>query len=704
MRTTARSQHVGRKEIVAGIGIAMLASCQSTKIEVVGDGPNARPVRAVFEGLKSFDARVFAKPLRPELIRLSQLVGDANEHERVDEVVDVARRAVQTIIVESGYPDAVVSAKLETPPALETIDEETSILRFLVREGPFVTIESIEFDGNHSLTSAELLGRQFGSTRGTTSIEGIPFVRADVDSLRDEITARYQGAGYLEANVAKPRIEFTRDHKARVRFEIREGPLYTVLRMRIDRALADRLATIPGGVPKGFDGKPFSAAEIEAYCREIVRGLREAGHPDPDIRPLIGAVAEEKGVDVLIRGEPGPIQAVGEVVVVGNDVIRQDNIRATLELEPGDRFRGSLEDRAIRRIYATGDFAKVQAKHETLPDGRLRIVLEVIENKRPPVDLEVGYGSYVRVRAGLRFGIEDVLSTGLDLKAAAELNAKGHMMSASLGRADVLPGTDATIGMAGMHRRQPSYSDKQLAVEAALRHEWTDTTHMRLGYRFEDHGGSWSDTSMPTLDVVDHERSVLFAQLLSQDRDHPIRTFDGHAAKLTLDWSDESLGGDVDLLHLGIDGAKWLRVSDRVALSARVRSGLVWTTRSSARIPIQHRMFVGGENTVRSFREDRVGPKDANGESLGGEFRNVFNLESRFVIEDPLDFVLFADAGNVGRRVEDFGLDDMRYAIGLGLQYSIPVQIPIRFDFAINPDRRSGEEKWVMHLRIGVLD
>ncbi|MCA8968400.1 MAG: BamA/TamA family outer membrane protein [Planctomycetes bacterium] len=704
MRTRGRKQHVGRRELIAGIGLTILASCQSTKIEVLGEGPDARPVKAVFEGLESFDARVFAKPLRPELARLSQLVGDANERERIDEIVEVARRTVQTIIVESGYPDAVVSAKLESETATDDSSERTSTLRIVVAEGPFVTIESIELDGNHSLTSAELLGRRFGATRSLTNIEGIPFVRADVDALREEITARYQGAGYLEARVTEPSIELTQDHTARVRFEIREGPLYTVLRMRIDRALADTLGTLPGGVPKGFEGKPFSAAEIEAYCREIVRGLREAGHPDPDIRPLIGAVVEEKGVDVLIRGEPGPLQVVGEVVVVGNDVIRQDNIRSMLELEPGDRFRGSLEDRSIRRLYATGDFAKVQAKHETLPDGRLRILLEVIENKRPPVDLEVGYGSYVRVRAGLRFGIEDVLGTGLDLKAAAELNAKGHMMSASLGRADVLPGTDATIGIAGVHRRQPSYSDKQLAVEAALRHELTDTTHARFGYRFEDHGGSWSDTRMPELDNADHERSVLFAQLLSQDRDHPIRTFDGHAANLTLDWSDASLGGDVDLLHLGIDGAKWLRVSDGVALSARVRSGLVWTTRSSTRIPIQHRMFTGGENTVRSFREDRVGPKDANGESLGGEFRNVINLESRFVIEDPLDFVLFADAGNVGRRIEDFGLDDMRYAIGLGLQYAIPVQIPIRFDFAINPDRRSGEEKWVMHLRIGVLD
>jgi hypothetical protein len=65
-------------------------------------------------------------------------------------------------------------------------------------------------------------------------------------------------------------------------------------------------------------------------------------------------------------------------------------------------------------------------------------------------------------------------------------------------------------------------------------------------------------------------------------------------------------------------------------------------------IPLQERFFNGGENTVRSFKEKELGPKDSStGEPVGGEAFNVFSIELRQRLKRALEGALFYDVGNV---------------------------------------------------------
>jgi outer membrane protein insertion porin family len=43
----------------------------------------------------------------------------------------------------------------------------------------------------------------------------------------------------------------------------------------------------------------------------------------------------------------------------------------------------------------------------------------------------------------------------------------------------------------------------------------------------------------------------------------------------------------------------------------------------------------------------------------------------------------------------------MRYALGVGLRYALPVG-PIRLDYGINPDRRQDEDFGAFHFSFGV--
>ena len=117
-------------------------------------------------------------------------------------------------------------------------------------------------------------------------------------------------------------------------------------------------------------------------------------------------------------------------------------------------------------------------------------------------------------------------------------------------------------------------------------------------------------------------------------------------------------------------------------------------------IPIDERFFNGGADTVRSFGERELGPHDNHGHPVGGEFFTVFNVEYTFPIFGELQGAVFTDAGNLLPTSEDIGLNDMRYAVGAGLRYKLPVG-PIRLDYGVNPDPRPFEDFGAFHFSFG---
>ena len=102
---------------------------------------------------------------------------------------------------------------------------------------------------------------------------------------------------------------------------------------------------------------------------------------------------------------------------------------------------------------------------------------------------------------------------------------------------------------------------------------------------------------------------------------------------------------------------------------------------------------------MRSFAERELGPRD-RGDPIGGEFFSVFNIEYTFPVYGELQLAVFADAGNLLPRAEDAGFDNMRYGVGLGLRYQLPIG-PLRIDYGVNPDRRPGEAFGAFHFSFG---
>jgi outer membrane translocation and assembly module TamA len=92
----------------------------------------------------------------------------------------------------------------------------------------------------------------------------------------------------------------------------------------------------------------------------------------------------------------------------------------------------------------------------------------------------------------------------------------------------------------------------------------------------------------------------------------------------------------------------------------------------------------------------------ASGTPLGGTLMHAANVELSWEIMDNLEVAAFADAGSLTRGDDRLfnAPGDLRYAVGLGIRYALPVG-PLRVDYGFNPSPRRGESGGALHITFG---
>jgi outer membrane protein assembly complex protein YaeT len=599
-----------------------------------------------------------------------------------------------------GYPIATVAYEYTAPPA-EGPRPTAVQVRFRIEEGPLVTV-ALALSGNAAYDDDRLLALWYRRRVGLLALGGIAFVEAELWSFTEQLRTFYRGRGRLDATVHPPRIDVDLvQGLARVQIEIDEGQVHTIREVDVDAALRDALGD---AMPPPPIGRPCADSEIYGYRDAVRNALRQAGHPQPRVEVTAAPIGHEPLVwRVQVRGEPGPQATVATVQVAGNAKTLAGVIRGKLALEPGDRYDGVEIEAALRRLYRIGLFRKVEIDEAQRDDDptALDLTIQVEEDESRAIEFLAGYGSYERLRAGLRLEDRNVLGTARGLALDSRVSMKGYSSDLTLTDPDFLT-TASTLTVSGEYfrREEPSFTDEALGGTIALARVLFEGMTARVGYRYRERTDPTAFTALPQDQLVDFVEGKVFLELRHDRRDNLLFPRQGHAASLLFERIAPEFGASVDLDRLALRAAAHLPLTAAWGLVLRSEQSVLWPHEGSANVPLQLRWFNGGESTVRSFRESELGPRDAQGNPTGGEYRNIFSAELRFPIVETLEGALFADAGNVGARVQDFSLDELRYGLGAGLRLLLPIG-PVRLDGAWNPDREPGEDEWVVHFSVG---
>ncbi len=611
---------------------------------------------------------------------------------------------LETSMRQQGYSEATVDWKVEGAG-------EGARVVLTVSEGRSLFVGDIAVEGNLALEDAAVVELLTSATIKRLRIkegEAIPYVKEDIRQGSAQVAAFYKLMGYRDAKVD---------------LGIREEGGRVDLSLQVDEGLESRIGRIdfPAAPSPGlaaefeklraeFGGKVFSgtvpgklasrvrsAAVAEGYYHAKVEAQEHEGGQAG------GAAAR---VDLVVTADWGGPVAVSGLRVKGNEKVKTEFF---------DRHFAKLMDRpyspaeaneAVNELLQSGVFETVRTDVAAQPDGSYRLDIEVEEGHTRTLGVYGGFTNYEGPIAGFEFRHLNLFGTVRKVDSAIEFSKRGARGEVNY--------TDPWFldspyqfggGLFALNRDEEGYEK----FKTGGRYELS----RRFGARKQDSlalfgEAAYTDVHKAEIDpryLGDREYFThqIGLSLTRDRRDNPRRPRRGHLAQASIAAASSALGSEVEYWKAGGRLGYYLPFGDHT-LRLGARAGLISPMGGTGEIPIDLRYFNGGPFSVRSFQERSLGLRDpASGHPVGGNFYSVFSAEYEIPLGlvNGLSLVPFADAGNLIYDESDAGLEDLRYAVGLGLRYETPIG-PIRAEYGLNPDQRPGEPEGTFHLGFGL--
>ena len=610
--------------------------------------------------------------------------------------------------------------------------ESSDRLRLEINEGPLMTLGTVLFEGNVHEPADTLFDYAVGPTRERYSKmeKRLPFVAADVAEGADLVRRLYVAKGFLDVIVDKPRYTFHDEmNQVDATISIHEGRQYFFGRVSFGGKSIYDPETLRGQI-KDLLEQPYTDARVADIPRRLQTYYKSRGYYAVKVEATSEPAAASGGhVPVQVAISPGPLYHFGDVSVSGLQHLHPSYVEKRFTKLNGQTYSPEILDEKFRLLMRSGLFTLLQIKPVPVDGDTLQLEISAEEAKSKELGFSVGYGTYEGFIGGVQFRERNLFGSGRPLTISLEVSQrsyKGEILYENPYLFDT--NIDFKTRVGALTFDFDGYSKFEIGGRLEFSYKITKQYQVTALYSSR-HVEVTSADILPfwlgqTSYFID---TIGFAQTLDL-RDSPLVAPRGFVADNTFDVATGGLGSEIELFRTTLrlayyipfgpkplapgvatdqTGPKnpWQRFFQQSSLAFGARVGLVHSLNHSGpdeatTIPIDERFFNGGASTVRSFGERDLGPHDKQGHPIGGEFYTVFNAEYTFPIYGELQGAIFADAGNLLPTSEEPGLDDMRYALGLGLRYQLPIG-PIRLDYGFNPNPRPFEDSGAFHFSFG---
>ncbi len=480
----------------------------------------------------------------------------------------------------------------------------------------------------------------------------------------------------------------------RARYRITPGPVIPIgsadLRIAGAGAAEPALRRLIEGAGLSA-GKPLDQSAYEALKHDLLATATELGYAD--------ARFTASRIDVRLDAYRADIELAldtGEAHVFGAVRIRQQGefpydpefMRRFVTLAPGDPYRPQRLVALRTDLLDSQYFAEVDVEPERrrARDNRIPVTI------RTSADRSRKY----------RFGVGVSTDTGARVSASHSqvVNRVGHRFNAEarLAQRDQSALAEYRIPLADPAREYLAFTtsadrldtdsrNSRILMTGGARHGvragWAET----LGVKLEQEDFRVGGESDSTLLVMPHGRWQ------RSQADHPLFPRHGWRLGLELLTSFESLGSDIHFLQGRLEGKYILPLGDAGRLLLRGQAGATLTD-GFDRMPASKRFYAGGDQSVRGYQFEELGPTNSQGRVEGGRNLVVGSLEFDHRITERWGAAIFADVGNA---IDGFG-DPLRTGVGIGIRLRTPIG-PVRLDLARGLDNPDADFR--IHLSLG---
>lgn len=517
-----------------------------------------------------------------------------------------------------------------------------------------------------------------------------PAVRRLHRMATDEIRRALRPYGYYDPTV-RARLERT-DEGWRASYRIEPGPRVKVVEVRIDVRGDGADDPAFAELRESLDlraGEPLLHAEYDTARQRLLELAEERGYFDAQwaTRTLrIDPGAQE--ARAVLELDTGPRYRFGEVKF-GDAALGPDLLRRYLPFEPGEPY---LDERLRALRYALDDsgyFSRVEVRAERDQRDAGRVPVRVTLEMRPQnrYTYGVGFGTDTGARAVAGWENRYVNRGGHSLETRVEVSAIGNRVSARYKIPLGEPARERMVFDAELASEEIGDGDTReyslAASRVAQRGRFQNTLSIELQRTADDISGEEN-----TRDLVIPGAGLVYSRF-----DDPVYARRGLRLRLQVDGGSATLGSDTSFLRTRISGEGVHALWPGGRLLTRGELGTAEVA-DFQELPLSQRFFAGGDNSVRGFDFQSLGPTDDDGNVVGGRHLAVASVEIEQLIRGNWGAAAFVDTGNA---MDDVDVD-LRTAAGVGLRYRSPVGM-FRVDIAKAID---GDEAPRLHLSLGV--
>lgn len=402
---------------------------------------------------------------------------------------------------------------------------------------------------------------------------------------------------------------------------------------------------------------------------------------------------ESYSAAAILEYDSGTRYKMGEINIQQDPhVLREELVRRLMEAPAGEKYNAEQLVRIQDRLSSSSYFKQVEARPR----------LSEAEDKTIPVDISLKPSK--RHHFSLSYGF--VTDEGFRSKLAYTnrwWNDRGHRLGAETRLSQSEQGISANYQVPREHP-----SNEWLRFTGSFRQRDVDTFQTREGRI------GINESKRRPWGIMEDRFISLSRENFDVGNEQGTGTFLVPGIRWNRRVVDNELYPDQGLdLSLEIKGATDAILSDTSfartlfhahylqALGFGFRSflradlGAMWVDRFRE-LPPAERFFTGGDNSIRGYDFQELGPVNDKGDVIGGTYLGVVSLEVEKYLTEKWGIAGFVDTGNAfGGPGSSTGL---KTGAGVGLRWRSPVG-PVRIDLAHPLDK--SDTLFRIHLRIG---
>ncbi len=618
-------------------------------------------------------------------------------------LLDRAEKEIKRQYTSRGFYSATVTTTV-TP-----LERNRISLTFTIEEGEVSKIVDINIIGASAFSESALL-KEFELTTGgwfSWFTKDDQYSKQKLSGDLEKLKSYYLNRGYLEFNIESTQVSITPDkEKIYITVNIVEGPVYKISDIKFQGELKITEAEMRS-LLLFKSGETFSRQKIVDSVKRISDRLGNDGYSFANINPVPDADRANKTASFTMFVDPGRRVHIRRINVQGNSRTRDEVVRREMRQLESAWYSNEKIARSKERLERTSFFEDINIETPTVPGSNDQVDLNVTVKERNTGSLQfgVGYSGAEKLTISASVSQANIFGTGNQLSF--------RINNSRVTKAYEVSYLNPYWTVDGIARGFDVYQ-RDIDTASLTTGEYTSKSTgvgVRFGVPVTEYDGlnfglGWERTNLGLdgfsparyIDYVNTfgSKSDTFRGSLGFSRDTRDSIYFPRNGYLLEAGGEIGLpGGDIKFYRFQ-SKAQYLRpIWGPIVLNANFEFGYA-NGYGGKPLPFFKNFYAGGVDSVRGFEQSSLGPRDTNGDYIGGNRRIVGNLELLFPMpgvkgDKSVRLSTFVDIGNVFAAGEKIRLGDLRSSVGFGVSWFSPVG-PLKFSLA-KPIKQKADDK-----------